>query len=156
MRIPALLVESVNVGSAQTSQEPLTSVEDASAVVPSQVVPGGRASDSPQAPLMSATTPAVAGLKPLPDMRIRRLIGVSAWALTLAVCGLLLGTVGLARTIGEEPAWFEPAFIGTGVFGLLLAIAAFATVQIQRVPWLLLGASTVTFAIGVILLSQSF
>lgn len=85
---------------------------------------------------------------------MRRLMGVSAWALALASCGLLLGTIALLRMMAEVPAWFQPAFIGTGIFGLVLAIAAFLTVQFQRVPFLLLGASTVTLVIGIILLGQ--
>ncbi|WP_415647676.1 hypothetical protein [Stackebrandtia soli] len=149
------------MGNAQTSQQSYPApppTGGVTAVVPPQAVPtdpvvhGG----PPQGhgPLLAATSGAVAGLRPVQDLRMRRLMGVSAWALALASCGLLLGTIALLRMMAEVPAWFQPAFIGTGIFGLVLAIAAFLTVQFQRVPFLLLGASTVTLVIGIILLGQ--
>ena len=107
---------------------------------------------SPQQPLMQATRPAVAGLKTIPDMRLRRLMGVSAWALFLASAGLVLGVIALIRMMGDMPAWFEPVFSATGVFGLVLIIAAFITVRYRLVPWMLLGASSVTFAVGILLI----
>ncbi len=107
---------------------------------------------SPQQPLMQATRPAVAGLKTIPDMRLRRLMGVSAWALFLASAGLVLGVIALIRMMGDMPTWFEPVFSATGVFGLVLIIAAFITVRYRLVPWMLLGASSVTFAVGILLI----
>jgi hypothetical protein len=101
---------------------------------------------------MAATAPSVAGLETVPDLRNRRLIGVSVWALALGCCGLVLGIVGMIRMMGDLPGWFEPAFVVTGVVGLALVVAGFVTVQYRKVPWLLLGASTVLFVIGVILL----
>ncbi|ADD41245.1 hypothetical protein Snas_1542 [Stackebrandtia nassauensis DSM 44728] len=107
-----------------------------------------------QPPLLEATSPAIAGLKTVPDLRQRRLIGVSAWALALGACGFVLGFVAMIRMIGEVPVWFKPAFITSGVLGLALIIGAFVTVQYHRLPWLLLGASTALLLVGVILLGS--
>ena len=112
------------------------------------------ASAERSAPLLAATAPSVAGMRTVPDLRQRRLIGVSAWALALGACGFVLGLVALIRMIGEVPVWFEPVFIASGVIGLALIIAAFVTVQYQRLPWLLLGTSTALLLAGVILLGS--
>lgn len=105
-----------------------------------------------QPPLLAATRPAVAGLKTVPDVRLRRLMGISVWGLFLASAGLVLGGIALFRLMGDMPDWFEPVFAGTGVFGLALIIAGFVTVKYRLVPWLLLSASSVTLAVGVVLL----
>lgn len=115
----------------------------------------GHAYTSAQQPLMAATRPAVAGLKTVPDLRLRRLMGVSAWALFLGSAGLVLGAIALFRMMGEMPGWFEPVFSATGVFGLILIIAAFVTVRYRLVPWMLLSASSITFAVGIVLLGTA-
>jgi hypothetical protein len=108
----------------------------------------------PEPPLLAATSPSVTRLRPIRDIRLRRLMGVSAWALALGSSGFVLGAIALIRMMGDVPGWFEWAFGATGVFGLALIIAAFVTVRYQLVPWLLLGASTVTFVVGVVLLGS--
>ena len=111
--------------------------------------------DTPSQPsgrLLAATAPAIAKLKPVEDLRQRRLIGVSAWALALGACGFVLGIVAMLRMIGEVPGWFKPSFVTCGVVGLALIIGGFITVQYQRLPWLLLGSSTVLLLVGVVLL----
>lgn len=105
-------------------------------------------------PLLAATSPSLSRLKPVPDLRQRRLIGVSVWALALGICGFVLGFVAMLRMIGEVPMWFQPTFIALGVVGLALIIGGFITVQFQRLPWLLLGTSTVLLLTGVILLGS--
>lgn len=107
-----------------------------------------------QQPLMPATRPA-AGLKTVPDLRLRRLMGVSAWGLFLGIAGLVLGAIALFRLMGDMPGWFEPVFAGTGVFGLILVIASFITVRYRMIPWMLLSASSITFVIGVVLLGSA-
>lgn len=106
-------------------------------------------------PLLAATRPSVAGLKTVPDVRLRRLMGISVWGLFLASAGLVLGGIALIRLMGDMPSWFEPVFAGTGVFGLALVIAGFVTVKYRLVPWLLLSASSVTFVVGVVLLGTA-
>lgn len=109
---------------------------------------------SSQAPLLAAASPDVARLKSVPDVRQRRLIGASAWALALGSCGLVLGVIAMIRLMGEVPGWFEPSFVAAGVVGLALIIAAFVTVRFRLVPWVLLGASTAVFVVGVVLLGS--
>ena len=90
--------------------------------------------------------------RPEPDVRLRRLMGVCAWALCLAVCGLIVGLIDLILLLGgKTPGWFEPVIIVTGLVGLGLAIAAFPMTRTKQTPWLLLAASTVVFVIGIIL-----
>ncbi|MGH8792076.1 MAG: hypothetical protein ACRDXX_05440 [Stackebrandtia sp.] len=109
---------------------------------------------APPPPLLAATAASVARAKTVPDLRIRRLMGVSAWAVTLAVAGLPLGTIGMFVTMGDTPGWFEPLFIAAGVFGLILVIVSFVTIRYRYVPWILLGASTVMFVGGVVMLGS--
>lgn len=140
-RHQARLVESADVDTVpnrQAQPEPVMVTDTPSP-------PNGR-------PLLAATSPGLAKLKPVQDLRQRRLIGVSAWALVLGACGFVLGIVAMIRMIGEVPVWFKPAFITSGVLGLALIIGGFVTVQYQRLPWLLLGGSTALLLIGVILL----
>ena len=94
--------------------------------------------------------------RPVPDVRLRRRMGVCAWALCLAVCGLIVGLIDLILILGgKTPGWFEPAIIVTGLLGLALAIAAFPMTRAKQTPWILLASSTVVFIIGVVLTAQA-
>ncbi|GLZ76141.1 hypothetical protein Afil01_09480 [Actinorhabdospora filicis] len=96
------------------------------------------------------------GTQPVPDVRLRRLMGVCAWALCLAVCGLILGLIDLILILGgKTPGWFEPAIVVTGLVGLGLAIAAFPMTRARQTPWLLLASSTVVFVTGIVLTAQA-
>ncbi|PRY56197.1 hypothetical protein [Glycomyces artemisiae] len=79
-----------------------------------------------------------------PEVRLRRLAGVAAWALVLVLAGVASAIVGLFKVFGDGPDWFTPAFISVGVVGMLLAMMAFATVRFKGVPWIFMAASTVT------------
>ncbi|HIV56416.1 MAG TPA: hypothetical protein H9902_00530 [Candidatus Stackebrandtia faecavium] len=93
-------------------------------------------------------------IEPVQRLRQRRLIGVCAWALFLALAGFVLGAIAMIRLMGPTPVWFEPTFSAVGVLGLFMAIAAFVTVQFRRLPWQLLGASTLTLVAGIVLLTM--
>ena len=92
--------------------------------------------------------------RPVPDVRLRRLMGVCAWAFCLAGCGLVLGLIDLIILFGgQAPAWFEPAIITTGLIGLALTIAAFPMTRAKHTPWILLASGTLVFVIGIVLTS---
>ncbi|WP_030155531.1 hypothetical protein [Glycomyces sp. NRRL B-16210] len=79
-----------------------------------------------------------------PAVRLRRLLGVSAWALVLVLAGVASSIVGLFEILGDGPGWFTPAFISCGVIGMMLAMMAFATVRFRGMPWMFMTASSIT------------
>jgi hypothetical protein len=87
-----------------------------------------------------------------PAVRLRRLAGVASWALVLVLAGVATAVVGLFRVFGESPAWFTPAFITCGVIGMLLTMMAFATLRFKGVPWMFMGAATITLFAAFVML----
>ena len=81
---------------------------------------------------------------PDPSVRLRRLAGVSAWAAALGFGGLILALrimFGLFTTIA---GWYIPVIFPLGLVGIGCTVLAFGSVHQRRLPWLLLGAATVT------------
>ncbi|HEU5126452.1 MAG TPA: hypothetical protein VFU12_00565 [Glycomyces sp.] len=87
---------------------------------------------------------APAGGPESPEVRLRRLAGVAVWALALVLAGSASAIVSLFHIFGDAPAWFTPAFITTGVVGMLLTMMAFATLRFKGVPWMFMAAASVT------------
>jgi len=84
--------------------------------------------------------------------RMRHLLIMAVWAFLLALGGLGLGSWALFILMsGSAPGWFEPVIILMGLVGLSLAMSAFPATSRPRLPWILLGASTVVFIVGLIL-----
>ncbi|GAB3649282.1 hypothetical protein [Glycomyces tarimensis] len=90
-----------------------------------------------------------------PQVRLRRLAGVASWALTLVLAGCTAAIVGLFHIFGDGPSWFAPAFITTGVVGMLLTMMAFATLRFKGVPWMFMAAATVTLLASFAMLSMA-
>jgi hypothetical protein len=81
--------------------------------------------------------------------RMRLLAGACAWALVLALGGLLSGILALITIIGGSgPGWYEPAIVIVGIIGMGLTVAAFPLLEKRIVPWALLGAATVTLIVS--------
>jgi hypothetical protein len=79
---------------------------------------------------------------PDPDVRLRRLAGISAWAAVLGFGGLILSlrlVFGLFTTIA---AWYPPAIFALGLVGIACTIGGFGSVHQRRLPWVLLGLAT--------------
>jgi hypothetical protein len=79
---------------------------------------------------------------PDPDVRLRRLAGISAWAAVLGFGGLVLSmrlVFGLFTTIAN---WYPPAIFLLGLFGIACSIGAFGSIHQRRLPWVLLGLAT--------------
>lgn len=89
------------------------------------------------------------------EVRLRRLAGVAAWALALVLAGSASAIVGLFHIFGDGPAWFAPAFITTGVVGMLLTMMAFATLRFKGVPWVFMAAASVTLLAAFAMLSMA-
>lgn len=87
-------------------------------------------------------------------VRLRRLAGVAVWALLLVLAGSASAIVGLFRIFGDGPGWFAPAFISTGVLGMLLTMMAFATLRFKGVPWMFMAAATATLLAAFSMLSM--
>jgi hypothetical protein len=84
-------------------------------------------------------------------------MGVCGWAAVLGGIGLVLGIRGLIGVLSNEaPGWYEPSIVAAGLAGIGLTVAAFLTVHRRRVPWLLLGMSSVSLIAGMILTSAAF
>ncbi|WP_026930669.1 hypothetical protein [Glycomyces tenuis] len=88
-------------------------------------------------------------------VRLRRLAGVAVWALALVLAGSASAIVGLFHIFGDGPGWFTPAFITTGVVGMLLTMMAFATLRFKGVPWMFMGAASVTLLAAFAMLSMA-
>ena len=82
---------------------------------------------------------------------LRVLAGLSGWAATLGVVGLVVGVRGLvAILVGGIPHWYEPILILMGLAGIVLTSAAFVTVQRRPLPWIFLGAGTAVLISSII------
>lgn len=107
-----------------------------------------RQSEAPQAESSPLDPPRPGGPQAAADeapaVRLRRLLGVSAWALVLVLAGVASSIVGLFEILGDGPGWFTPAFISCGVIGMMLAMMAFATVRFRGMPWMFMAASSIT------------
>lgn len=90
-----------------------------------------------------------------PQVRLRRLAGVATWALALVLAGSASAIVGLFHIFGDGPSWFTPAFITTGVVGMLLTMMAFATLRFKGVPWMFMAAASATLLVAFVLLSMA-
>jgi hypothetical protein len=88
-----------------------------------------------------------------PTVRLRRLAGVAVWALALVIAGSASAIVALVRIFGDPPGWFQPAYIATGITGMLLTMMAFATLRFRGVPWLFMAAASVTLLASFAMLS---
>jgi hypothetical protein len=78
-----------------------------------------------------------------------RMLGVCAWATALGFVGVGVALRALVALLaGRTPAWFEPTITTVGMVGIALTTAAFASVHRNRLPWALLGASTVTLGVA--------
>jgi hypothetical protein len=92
-----------------------------------------------------------------PEPRLRQLMGVCGWAAVLGGVGLVIGIRGLIGVVaGHPPGWFEPAMIVVGFVGIALTVGAFLTVHRDRMPWALLGASSLVLITAMVLTGQAF
>lgn len=84
---------------------------------------------------------------PAPDPRT--MLGVCAWAATLAVIGLAVAARAVVPILaGDTPPWYPPTIVIGGLAGILLTSAAFLTIRRTRLPWILLGAATVPLVVA--------
>ncbi len=92
-----------------------------------------------------------------PEPKLRQLLGVCGWAAVLGGIGLIVGVRGLLGLMaGDPPGWYEPSIVIVGLAGIGLSVAAFLTVHRERVPWMLLGGSSLALLTGMILTAVAF
>ena len=133
-----------------TSSEPAaTFLAEKAAEVPQQ---GSAPASERNAPVLTAPDASSAAAEP-PEVRLRRLACVASWALALVLAGSVSAIVGLFHIFGDGPGWFTPAFISTGVTGMLLTMMAFATLRFRGVPWMFMAAASVTLLAAFAMLS---
>ncbi len=97
-----------------------------------------------------AVARAVAGTE-IPAPRQRRLAGVSAWALVLAVCGIIVGLAALITDLSGAGGWFEPTIVVVGLIGVGVTAGGLGTVRRRVVPFALLGVATFVLLVGTII-----
>ena len=83
-----------------------------------------------------------------PKVRLRRLLGVSAWAATLGFGGLVVGLRVVIALFTSSPSWYAPTICAIGLAGIAITVGAFASVHRRKLPWLLLGLATVTLVVA--------
>ena len=82
---------------------------------------------------------------------------VCGWAAVLGGIGLVIGLRGhIGILTGTPPTWYEPSIITTGLIGIALTVGAFLTVRQRRIPWILLGSSSVALVVALSLTSTAF
>lgn len=92
-----------------------------------------------------------------PEPRLRQLIGVCGWAAVLGGIGLMIGVRGYFGVLtGAAPSWYEPAFAIFGLAGVALTIGAFLTVHRARPPWIMLGLSSASLVIVMVLTAIAY
>jgi hypothetical protein len=89
--------------------------------------------------------------------RLRQLVGVCGWAALLGGVGLIIGIRALVGVLTSSGAgWYEPSIAVVGLVGIGLTVAAFVTIQRQRLPYLLLGGATAVLVVGLALTANAF
>jgi len=92
---------------------------------------------------------------PDPEVRLRRLAGIAAWAAALGFGGLILTVRLMFGMFTTVAGWYPPAICLLGLFGIASTVGAFGSVHQRRLPWVLLGLATSTeliaFALTVLL-----
>lgn len=84
------------------------------------------------------------------EVRLRRLVGVCAWALLLGLVGMVLGARVLFGIFTEMPWWYVTLLFALGVPGVLSTVGAFLTLHKGQLPWKLMGIASAAEALTVI------
>lgn len=79
------------------------------------------------------------------------LVGVSLWALALAVVGAVTGAAALITVAGDPPAWYPPAILATGALSLTVTIGGLRLVEKAWLRWKLLGMGTAAIIVTALL-----
>ncbi len=88
--------------------------------------------------------------------RMRQLAIACAWALVLALGGVVAGVWALVTLLaGAAAGWFEPVIIAVGIVGLAFTALAFPLLERRHVPWLMLGLGTLTLIGGLVLTASA-
>ena len=142
---------------AKTSHTPASHATPAATGTLTVPTPAGR----PAGPL-SWTSSAAPAQEPPPritstEPRLRQLMGVCGWAAVLGGLGLVIGIRGLVGIVaGNPPGWFEPTLAAVGMLGIALTIGSFLTVHRNRIPWIMLGSSSLVLVASMVITSWAF
>ncbi|MGC9670995.1 hypothetical protein ACNTMW_31160 [Planosporangium sp. 12N6] len=85
---------------------------------------------------------------PDPQLRLRRLLGVCAWAGTLGFFGLIIGMRIVFGIFTHIPGWYLAVTFTLGLPGIAATVVAFATLHKGRLPWKLLGVASAAEAVS--------
>jgi hypothetical protein len=78
----------------------------------------------------------------------RHLAAVCGWAAALGLGGMAVALRAFVGLVSASRAWYAPTVTVIGLIGLACTIAAFASVHKRRLPFLLLGAGSVSLVLG--------
>ncbi|NJC73702.1 hypothetical protein HC031_28865 [Planosporangium thailandense] len=76
------------------------------------------------------------------EVRLRRLVGVSAWALLLGLVGLVLGARVLFGIFTAMPLWYVTLLFALGIPGVIATVGAFLTLHKGQLTWKLMGIAS--------------
>jgi hypothetical protein len=72
-----------------------------------------------------------------------RILAICGWAALLDLAGLVIGIRGaVALMASTPPHWYLPSLLISGAAGIAVTSAAFLTVRVRLVPWVLLFLGT--------------
>ncbi|GAA1817674.1 hypothetical protein HC028_20980 [Planosporangium flavigriseum] len=75
---------------------------------------------------------------PDPDVRMRQLLGISAWSAVLGALGLIIAARVVFGIFTEMPLWYWFLIFAMGIPGVVATFTAFATLHKGRLPWKLM------------------
>jgi hypothetical protein len=104
------------------------------------------------AALKSVTAPRpVVSTRPAPPDS-GRILAICGWAALLDLCGLVIGLRGVIALIASNPPdWYLPSLLISGAAGIAVTSAAFLTVRLRQVPWVLLLLGTAALITSAVL-----
>jgi hypothetical protein len=103
---------------------------------------------------VTAPRPVVPARKAPPSGR--RLLAICGWAALLDLAGLVIGVRGAVTLMASTPPhWYLPSLLISGAAGIAVTSAAFLSVRLRLVPWILLLLGTAALITSAALTSNA-
>ncbi len=81
-----------------------------------------------------------------------RILAICGWAALLDLAGLVIGVRGaVALMASSPPSWYLPSLLVSGAAGIAVTSAAFLSVRVRLVPWVLLLLGTAALITSAVL-----
>jgi hypothetical protein len=95
------------------------------------------------------TNPADPHTTPQPSTGV--LVGVSLWALALAVLGAVTGAAALITIVNGPPMWYPPSILAAGAVSLTVIIGGLRLVEVAWLRWKLFALGTAAVIVAALM-----